>query len=269
MKNIFFLSGLPRSGSTILANCFFQNSAIHATATSGILGLIVEVRNYWQKVDTFRAMGEEETEKRKIGVMRGMLEGYFADVERPIIAEKSRAWPAHLELAELLLGSKPKVVCCVRDLRDVLCSFEKLWRITKDTRQIAQEMGNPVEFQTMEGRMDVLSRPNQIVGSCYDIIRDACVRGWRKQMYFVEYEELTRKPQKTLDGIYDFLELPSFQHDFNNVEQVTYENDMEYVWKNLHRIRSKVEPQEAVWPAMMTKQMIEKYTPEAHFWRKL
>ncbi len=268
-KKIFFCSGMPRSGSTLLCNILAANPNIHATATSGILGLIIEVRNYWHKVDTFAAMDEMETERKKINVMRSMLSGYFDDIEKPVIIEKSRMWPAHLELATRLLKAPPKVIVTVRDVRDVLVSFEKLFRATKDTRQVSQEFGNPVEFQTMAGRMEVLSRPNQIVGSCKQTIEDAVQRGWRKQMHFVEYEQLTSNPKSAMKGIYDFLGLPEFKHDFDNVKQVTSENDLVHVWKDLHLIRPKVEPQEPSWPKMMPKQMADFYAPEAHFWRKL
>lgn len=36
-KKYYFISGLPRSGSTLLANILAQNPRFHATATSGIL----------------------------------------------------------------------------------------------------------------------------------------------------------------------------------------------------------------------------------------
>ncbi len=164
---------------------------------------------------------------------------------------------------------EPKVICSVRDVREVLCSFEKLWRNTKNTRQISQEMANPIEFQTMRGRMEVLSRAGQVVGASYQTIVDACTRGFRKNMHFVEYDLLTTKPKATLDTIYSFLELPTFKHDFDNVEQVTQENDLEYVWRDLHKIRSKVAPQEPTYPILMSQEMIEHYTPDAFFWRKL
>lgn len=268
-KNIFFVSGLPRAGSTLLCNILAQRPDMHATATSGIMQMIVNVRDFWFKIDEFRALPEAETERKKVQVMRGMLEGFFADVKQPIIAEKSRGWLAHLEMAARIMQREPKVLVPVRDIRDVLCSFEKLWRKSKDTRQIAQEMGNPIEFQTLEGRCSVFASKNQIVGSCYERIKDAVARGWRKQMFFVEYDKLTEKPQQTMDEIYEFLKIEPFKHDFDNVQQVTVEDDLVHIFKDLHKIRSKVAPQEPSWPIIMPKQLAEVYAPEAEFWKKL
>jgi sulfotransferase len=268
-KKFFFLGGMPRSGSTLLASVLAQNPDIHSTTTSGILGMILNVRNHWHNMEEFKALPEEETETRKVGVMRGMLRGYFEHATQPILIDKSRQWVAHLELAAKILDHEPKVIAPVRDLRDCLCSFEKLWRKSKDTRQISQELGNPVKFQTMEGRFEVLSSSNQIVGACYDNIKDACVRGWRKNILFVEYEKFTAKPGRALEEVYDFLGLPYFKHDFENVQQVGQEDDLVYLWRGLHKIRTKVSPQEPTWPQMMPKQMSEFYGQDATFWRKL
>lgn len=46
-KSIYFLAGLPRSGSTLLANILAQNPSIYVTPTSGIVDMLVQVRNSW------------------------------------------------------------------------------------------------------------------------------------------------------------------------------------------------------------------------------
>jgi hypothetical protein len=48
MKKIYFLSGLPRSGSTVLAALLQQHPEMHTTATSGLLDMLV---------GTFRGVG--------------------------------------------------------------------------------------------------------------------------------------------------------------------------------------------------------------------
>jgi hypothetical protein len=46
-----------------------------------------------------------------------------------------------------------------------------------------------------------------------------------------------------MDGVYRFLGEEPCAHDFNNVEQTTFEDDFVYGFKDLHIIRQKVEPQ--------------------------
>jgi sulfotransferase len=122
--NIYFISGLPRSGSTLLANILAQNPRFHSTATSGILEILFMVRNGWDNVLEFRAaVDRAENEVDKVRVLRGILEAYHTGRGRPVVFDKSRSWLAHLELAEKLLDRPAKVLVPVRD---VLASFERL-----------------------------------------------------------------------------------------------------------------------------------------------
>ena len=63
-----------------------------------------------------------------------ILLSYFNDVTRPVIFDKSRSWLAHLEMAETIIGRRAKVLVLVRE---VLASFERLWRATSATGQVA------------------------------------------------------------------------------------------------------------------------------------
>jgi sulfotransferase len=145
-------------------------------------------------------------------------------------------------MAETILERKAKALVPVRDLRDILASFEKLWRQTSRTSQIGQEKQHYFQFQTIEGRCNVWVGGDQPVGLAFNRIKDALHRGFRDRMHFVHYQKLTANPQRTLREIYDFLEEPQFTHDFDNVQQITWEDDLVHGIKGLHDIRPKVEP---------------------------
>jgi len=248
MKTIHFLSGMPRSGSTILLNIMAQNPRFHVTSTSGILDIIFSVRNNWDNLIEFKATPNEEGKKR---VLRGILQNYYADVEKPIICDKSRGWLAYIEMAEMILSRPPKILVPVRDIRDVLASFEKLHRKGAATHQMAQEKEQYFKWQTIEGRCEIWSSQEQPVGLAFNRIRDAIARGHRDKMHFVKFESLTRFPERTLRAIYEFLDEEYFDHDFNNVQQVTWENDEVHGIKDLHTIRQKVEPMPPQWPHIL------------------
>src|SRR5262245_4023245 len=97
-KTIYFIAGLPRSGSTLLCNILAQNPRFHATATSGALDILFNVRNVW---DDFIHDGNNEGRRR---VFRAVLDAFYADIARPIIFDKSRSWLAYMEMAETVLG---------------------------------------------------------------------------------------------------------------------------------------------------------------------
>jgi len=175
-----FISGLPRSGSTLLANVSAQNPRFHTTQTSGIAEIMFLVRNNWDKMVEWRAHPDEEG---KIRVLRGILESYYANVEKPVIFDKSRVWVSLLEMAETVLGYKPKVVVPVRDIRDVLASMEKIWRKTAGTAQTAHEQAHYLQFQSVEGRLNAWMN-DLPVGVAYNRVKDAVEGLSRAALFF-------------------------------------------------------------------------------------
>ena len=61
-------------------------------------------------------------------------------------------------------------------------------------------------------------------------------------MLFIRFEDLTLYPQKELDRIYDYLNLERYKHDFQNVEQLTQEDDKIHGIFGDHKIRKPVKP---------------------------
>ncbi|HUT41432.1 MAG TPA: sulfotransferase [Gammaproteobacteria bacterium] len=258
-KTIYFLAGLPRSGSTLLANILAQNPHVHVTPTSGIVDMLVTVRNGWDRNDAFQAMAHGLSEQVKERVLRAMLQAYFAHVSQPLCIDKNRYWAEFLEMAAVLVGGRErvKVLVTVRDLRDVLASFEQLYRKTSALGQLPQEAATALKFKTALGRVEVFADDAQPVGRAYNAIRDAVTRGWNDCMHFVDYDALTRAPQATLEGIYRFLGETSYAHDFEHVRQVTFEDDYVYGFKDMHTIRARVEPQPPQWPRVFDDAVLQ------------
>jgi len=251
-KRVYFLAGLPRSGSTLLANILAQHPTMHVTPTSGICDMLVQVRNGWDRNDAFQAMDRATSERVKANVLRAMLQAYFAHVEQPVCIDKNRYWAEFLEMGAALVGGRDrvKVLVTVRDMRDVVASFEKLYRKTSALGQLPHEAGMALKFKTALGRMEVFIDDGQPVGRAYNAIRDAVTRGWRDRMHFVDFEDLTSRPAQTLEGIYRFLGEKPHVHDFKRVKQVTFEDDFVYGFKDLHVIRAEVEPLQPAWPTV-------------------
>jgi sulfotransferase len=273
-KTIYFLAGLPRSGSTLLANILAQNPGIHVTPTSGIVDMLVQVRNGWDRNDAFKAMERTLSEHVKGHVLRSMLQAYFSHVEQAICIDKNRYWAEFLEMGAALVGGRErvKVLVTVRDLRDVVASFERLYRKTSALGQLPQESSMALKFKTALGRVETFIDDAQPVGRAYNAIRDAVTRGWKDCMHFIDYDDLTRKPEETLAAIYRFLGEASYKHNVGRVEQVTFEDDFVYGFKDLHTIRSRVEPQAPQWPqvfddAVFQSPIWKNVENAAQFWK--
>lgn len=249
-KTVYFVAGLPRSGSTLLMNILGQNPRFYVTPTSGILDMLVQVRNTWDKNDANRARDRQENEVLKRNVLRSMLYGYFDKESQPVCFDKNRYWLEFLEMAADLIGGRDglKVLVTVRDLRDVLASFEGLYRKTSALGQVPLEMNNVVKCKTALGRFELFIDDGQPVGRAFNAVRDALTRGWRQNMHFIDYTDLTSRPGEVMGKVYAFLGEAPFRHDFDNVEQITTEDDFAYGFKDLHKIRTKVAPQGPQWP---------------------
>ena len=80
------------------------------------------------------------------------------------------------------------------------------------------------------------------VGIAIDRLEDIITQGIDKHILFIRFEDLTLYPENELNKIYDFLEINRFQHNFKNVEQVTFEDDTVHGIFGDHTIRKEIKP---------------------------
>lgn len=239
-RKIYFISGLPRSGSTLLANILAQNPKIHTTPTSACHESMFVLKNNWNEWIEHKASKDLSDEKNLRRVLKGVLYNYHS-TDRPIVIDKSRGWVYIAELLEFVMEEKPKILVPVRNIAEIVSSFEKLHR---KNIHCQKERGDFFKSQTIRGRAEELLNEKGVIGIAYNRIKDALDRGWKDSLHFIEFQDLTNNPDTVFQEIYNFLEEPQFTHDFNNVEQYTYEDDSVHGFKNLHTIRKKVEPVE-------------------------
>jgi sulfotransferase len=241
MKEYFFLGGLPRSGSTLLCNIFAQNNKFHVSkCTSGLHSVLTTTKNNWSNIIEHKAEGIDFERLKRC--QKSILASYY-NTDKNIIIDKSRNWIGDIEMLEFILDKKAKIIAPVREVREILASFEALYRKMNAKTQWNFRPEDLVKSKTTEGRCDIWSAGNDVVGFCFNQIKDALTKGQSDRILFMEMDALTHNPEYTMQKIYEFMEKEYFQHDFNNVEQYTKEDDLlAYNIEGLHDIRSKVEP---------------------------
>jgi len=170
-------------------------------------------------------------------------------------------------MIEFALQRKVKILCTVRDIVDIISSFEKLYRAYAHIWQFPQEKHHIYKWQTAEDRADLWMANDQPIGISYNRLREAMVnRGFADRIHVVEFEELTSKPAVAMKRIYDFLEEEYFFHDFNNIEQTTHEDDKVHGIPGLHDIRSSISPVISDAKKILPADTFTKYL-DAQFWR--
>jgi hypothetical protein len=237
---LYFIHGC-RSGSTLLCNLLAQNPANHVTPTNDLAGLIGNVQGQWTGCDNFKAQGIEKLTPRIRMLLRGMIHGFYA-WEFPAgkaVFDKSRDWINKIELMEDILEQRVTVVLCVRDIRDVVASLEKLFRenqISKPARNAQQQLGG----QTIKDRCTQYLAKDAMLGQTICAINDCFEKGLSDRLIVVPYHALVADPVGTVSRIHVDCGLPDFQCDPSVVEYKTVEND-EVHGRPFHAIRPEVD----------------------------
>lgn len=241
MEKIFYQSSLPRSGSTLMQNILAQNPDIYATPTSGVLELIYGARANYTNGDEFKA---QDSELMKAGFQAfsksGMDAFYNAITDKKYVVDKSRGWGIHYDFLKFVRGEEPKVICMVRDLRDVFASMENNFRKNPDKQSDILDWSKG-QGTTVEKRIDIWAQ-NPPVGLALERLSEIFRQGIDAKMLFIRFEDLCLYPESTMVKVYSYLEIPHFAHDFDNIEQVTKEDDEIYGAFGDHVIRKKLAP---------------------------
>jgi sulfotransferase len=237
MKKIYFINGMPRSGSTLLCNILAQNPKFHVTPTSGLSELVFGIHQFWKTNPVIKA---SETQEKQLSIIKDLFQSYHQDTDRPVVFNKSRGWSPRIELVENALQQPIKILTTTRKITCILASLEKLYR--KEIKNINSPMDVVSQMQTLEGRIMTWTSQDGLVGSTFNNIRDAVMRGHKNKFHFIDFEKLTSQPKMVIKQVYDFLDEEYYEHNFNNVEQYTKENDAEHGFTDLHTIRPKIEP---------------------------
>lgn len=238
---IFYQSSFPRAGSTLLQNILAQNPSFYVTPTSGLLEMIFGARLNYTNSPEFKAQNDVAMKKAFLAFSRAGMEAYFqALTDKPYVVDKSRGWGVHFDLLQMIFNEEPKIICMVRDLRQILASLEKKFRQNPDKYRSIESHANLSGTTTVKRAMLNLQSPP--VGLALDRLMEVHQRGWAKKIFFLRFEDLTTEPVVALQKIYHYLGVPEFAHNFTKVIQVTQEDDAVFGTPGLHEIRPKVEP---------------------------
>ena len=241
VQKVFYNPSMPRAGSTLIQNILMQNPDIYSTPTSGVIEFLLNARSIYTTGDAFRAQDPETMKSGFKHFCKAGLHGFYDGItDRPYVIEKSRGWIGHSEFIEFFTDEKPKMICMVRDLRAIFASMEKNFRKNPD-KDPGIVNGAELKNMTTTARIDWFS-VNVPIGPSLEWLSEVFQRGKEGEVLFVRFEDLTTDPETELKRIYEYLELPYFKHDFNNVEQLTHENDVIHGIFGDHTIQPQVKP---------------------------
>jgi sulfotransferase len=235
-KTIYFIAGLPRAGSTMVTNILKQNPNIHGEAVSSLSSLLASVHANWYSYD---ANKEYENPQAKMGVLRGMLHGYYHHIDRPNIFDKDRQWVSQIAFLEEILERPVKMLCMVRNPAEILTSFEKIRK--HNPLFFALPDQSLREGSTVASRAFFYAGPQGALGLAHAHVKDALTMGYSDRLLFVDYNRFCNSPKSQTKRIYEFFDMPVFEHNFKQIEQTEQYNDRAVGLPNLHTVKSSVD----------------------------
>ncbi len=232
-----------------------QNPEFHAGMSSPVASLINGCLEQIGAGSEFYSFFDDV--KRKT-IFKALINAYYEDNPKEIIFDTNRVWTARLhQLVEIY--DNFKVVCLVRNPAWIMDSFEKIYR------------KNPFDYSKMfsaGNRVTVYSRCESLVGGVVGMsltaLKEAFYGEYSEKLLLVDYDLLTKYPEKTLRLIYEFIGETYFEHDFDNVEFSSDEFDYTLGVKGLHTVNRKVEFKQR--RSILPPDLFQKYS-EMAFWR--
>lgn len=240
-----FISGMPRSGSTLLAALLRQNPAIHAAMTSPAGSIVMSLH---QAMSQDREYGGFVTDEQRIKIMRSVVGFYYESIDKPFIIDTNRLWCSKMPLL-MRLFPESKVICTVRNVAWVMDSMERIVR--KNALHSTKLFQGPKDSQTVFHRVESLAKLDRLVGFSYHALKEACYGEHSDKILVVDYERLCRSPHTTLLQVYQFLGMDWFDdHDTQNVVYSEESFDQKLQVEGLHTVGRRVEwrPRKTILP---------------------
>jgi|TARA_R110000824_G_scaffold4175_2_gene19795 sulfotransferase len=219
-KQFNFFCGLPRAGNTLLSSILNQNPDVAVGANSLVPEIFLQLRNLYN-TEVFKNFPDALSLNN---IIHNVLPCYYHHWTAKYILDRG-TWGTQdslylLKSLQPYLNTPLKFVVLVRPVLDILASFMRI------------EKPNDVEARCHE-----LMKEDGMVGKAWLSYKNLL----KEDSLIIHYDHFVANPQKTIDKIYTFLNIPSFNHSFINLDQFRI-NEIMYddgvIGSPLHQIRT-------------------------------
>jgi len=266
-KTYHFLAGLPRSGNTLLSALLNQNPDIYSTPLSPLPSFMWEFAN---SADNMEQVNRNVENKIRTEIfLSSFMDNYYKEVEKPVVIDREKAWgtPANLGIVKKYITPTPKIIFTVRDVLEILASFIKMdaQYLKNETYDKGYYMSN---YRSPKDLVcEHMMAPNSDIDKGLLSLASAFYPENAGMFHVVEYNDLVLNPDETMNKIYDFLEMPHYEHNFSKIEKVEQDNDEAVgLPKDLHEIRKSLS-QSSTSLDILSDYIRHKYS-NVEFWRE-
>ena len=224
MKQFVALSGLPRSGSTLLSAILHQNPDLHAEGNSAVCQLMWDMQQSCE-ITSKQQLDANYRHDTAYQLVKAIPDIYYQNITRPIIIDKCRSWtlPANQDLLRRYITDTPKTIVLTRPTDEILDSFASLYKLNNkpfDASEYLKEDSEPL-MRSLRG-VEWAKQVNQ------------------GEFLFIDYAELVADTNNVLEKIYSFIDAERFEHDLENIENTLPEDDSVYGLLGMHDVRKTI-----------------------------
>lgn len=237
-KTVFFLSGLPRSGSTLLASLISQNPDFTVTPTSPLLDLLCFVDEAFLKLDKTYTYDKKTITSN---IYKALVPAYYEHIKNKYVLDKHRGHPRNVIPHKMFVTDNPKIICTLRPIAEIITSYITLIENNKQDNNFVdnrlRELGQKINTSN---RAEVLWK--EYISDPYMSLTHG-LKHHRENIHLVDYDKLVNNPDEELAKIYEFLNVEKYKkHQYKNIKNTAAE-DKDFAWglDNLHKIRPALE----------------------------
>jgi sulfotransferase len=257
---VHMISGLPRSGSTVLSALLKQNPRFSAAVTSPVASLIGALQQSMSGGSEFAVFFSDE---RRRTMLKAIFNSYYADIPAEhVVFDTNRAWTGKLPLLHDLYP-RSRIICCVRDIGRIINSVERMLRTNP------LQLSRTFDFKpgtSIYGRVETLMNSERgLIGLAWSNLREAWFGQHAGKLIVIDYDKLVGSPAAVLQRLYQELDEPWYQHDFDTISHDEPEYDAQLGMPGMHKVKGKVQRQNP--ESYIPPELLAKYA-ELNFWLK-
>lgn len=225
-EQMFFIGGFHRSGSMLLASILCQNENIHIEGKSALCQLMWDAKiSIQQNKEILHSNKKFNLDKKLISEIPKI---YYQNNNRKIVIDKNPWWTNinNMSLITEYIDQNFKMMVLYRSTEEIIKSFVRVYK------------KNNISLET-----PLISNFSEIFNNYNDFI-DLMNSDLKENFLFIDYENLVKFPQTTIDKIYDFLQIEKIDHDFDNISKYYLLSNSFYDIDDLYEVGKTIKKRE-------------------------
>jgi sulfotransferase len=206
IKKYFYLSGLQRSGNTLLSALLNQHPEIYASHLSPVLDYAFSVSQNFSDNPADPKYTKSEKSKNTI---KGILDSYHKDIKKPIIFDRHKFWCTHesVNLIKNFINTKPKIIITIRNPFEITESAIKSGSDYLDKKMTDEGFIWDSGLSLNDNRANYLLGENGFLLQLKSFLYASSLTENKDVFHVVKYNDLISNTQNVMDKIYELKNL--------------------------------------------------------------